>query len=484
MMHIMCIVHIVTSVDTHDQPDLSVTTRPAAVLVAVLAGCGIVVSLMQTLVIPIIPSLPSFLNTSAGNASWVITATLLAGAVATPISGRLGDMFGKRRILLASLTALVLGSLVCAMFSSLVPMIVGRALQGLAVGAIPLGISILRDELPPERVGSAIAMMSATLGVGGAVGLPFAAVIAQNADWHVLFWTSAGLGAVLAAVVFVLVPESPVRTPGRFDFLGAIGLSIALTSLLLAISKGTDWGWSSPSILGLFATAVVVLLVWGAWELRTRSPLVDLAVSSRPRVLLTNIASIAVGFAMYGMSLVVPQLLQAPEATGYGLGQSMVAAGLILAPGGLMMMLLSPVSARLTAARGPKVTLIVGCVVIAAGYVTAFLLMNNRWEVMIASMIIAGGIGIAYAAMPALIMGGVPLSETAAANGLNALMRSIGTSTSAAVMSVVLAHMTMSLGGHQLPTRDAFHTAFGISIVAALVAIGVTACIPMRAKQS
>ena len=472
-----------TSLDTRDDSaETGATIRPAGVLVAVLAGCGIVVSLMQTLVIPIVPELPTMLHTSAANASWVITATLLAGAIVTPISGRLGDMFGKRRILLASLTALVAGSLVCALFSSLIPMIVGRTLQGLAVGAIPLGISILRDELPAERVGSAIAMMSATLGVGGAIGLPFAAVIAQNADWHALFWISGALGAICAVVVFTLVPESPVRNPGRFDFAGAVGLSIALISLLLAITKGSDWGWSSATVLGLVATAVVALVIWGAWELRAKAPLVDLAVSARPRILLTNLASIAVGFAMYGMSLVMPQLLQAPAATGYGLGQSMVAAGLALAPGGLMMMLLSPVSAKLTAARGPKVTLIVGCAVIALGYVTAFLLMNNLWEIMIASMIIAGGIGIAYAAMPALIMGGVPVSETAAANGLNALMRSIGTSTSAAVMSVVLAHMTMSLGGHELPSEAAFHTAFGISITAAIVAIGLTAAIPMRSK--
>ncbi|WP_338767047.1 MFS transporter [Nocardia vulneris] len=455
--------------------------RPApAVLIATLGMVGVVVSLMQTLVIPIIPSLPTLLDTSAANASWVVTATLLAGAVATPISGRLGDMFGKRRVLFANLLLLVAGSVVCAAFSSLVPEIVGRSLQGAAVGAIPLGISIMRDELPAEKVGSAMAIMSATLGVGGALGLPLAAAIAQNADWHMLFWTAAGLGVVCAALVFVFVPESPVRTPAKFDFGGALGLSIALLALLIPITKGADWGWASAPTLILFAVSVVVFLGWGAFELRQRSPLVDLRVSARPRVLFTNLASIAVGFALYGMSLTFPQLLMAPEQTGYGFGLTMVNAGLALAPTGFVMMLLSPVSARLSAARGPKITLALGAAVIAAGYLCAVVLMNSVWEIMVASMIVAAGVGLAYAAMPALIMGAVPITETAAANGLNSLMRSVGTSTSSAVMSVVLAHMTMQLGPHVLPSRDGFHTTFLIATAAAIVAIVLTALIPMR----
>lgn len=455
--------------------------RPASgLLIATLGMVGVVVSLMQTLVIPIIPTLPTLLDTSASNASWVITATLLAGAVATPISGRLGDMFGKRRVLFANLVSLVAGSVVCAVFSSLVPEIIGRSLQGAAVGAIPLGISIMRDELPAEKVGSAMAIMSATLGVGGALGMPLASAIAQNADWHMLFWTAAGLGVVCAALVFVFVPESPVRTPARFDFGGAVGLSITLLALLIPITKGADWGWGSARILGLFALALVAFLIWGYFELRSRSPLVDLRVSARPRVLFTNLASIAVGFALYGMSLTFPQLMMAPEQTGYGFGLSMVNAGLALAPTGFVMILLSPVSARLSAARGPKITLALGSAVIAIGYLCAVVLMKSVWEIMVAAMIVAGGVGLAYAAMPALIMGAVPVTETAAANGLNSLMRSIGTSTSAAVMSVVLAHMTIQLGPHVLPSRDGFHTTFLIATGAAVVAIVLTLLIPMR----
>lgn len=443
-----------------------------------LASCGLVASFMQTLVIPLIPSLPAILGTDASDASWVITVTLLAAAVITPVSGRLGDLYGKRRVLLVSVAVLVAGSVVSALASSLVPMVVGRGLQGCAMGVIPLGISIMRDILPAERVGTAIAMMSATLGVGGAIGLPLSAVIAEAASWRVLFWLSAGLGAVCLVLLWTVVPDSSVRAPGRFDVLGTLGLAAGLVCLLLAITKGATWGWGSPTTLSLFAAAAVVLVVWGFYQLRVRYPLVDLRVSARRPVLFTNLASVLVGFSMYSMSLVLPQLLQAPAATGYGLAQSMVAAGLWMAPGGLVMMALSPVSAGITRRRGPRTSLMVGASIIAVGYLVSTLLLHNAFEVMVAGIIVSSGVGIAYAAMPGLIMGSVPLHETASANGLNSLARSVGTSVSSAVIATLLANMTITVGPLTVPSLTGFRVAFLIAAGAAAVGVLVTLLVP------
>ncbi|MEV4145893.1 MFS transporter [Amycolatopsis sp. NPDC049691] len=469
-------------------PDPSTPAREASpranLVVGVLALAGITVSLMQTLVIPLIPALPGLLHASAADATWAITATLLAGAVATPTMGRLGDMYGKRRMLLVSLGALVAGSAIGALSDSLVPMVAGRTLQGLAAGVIPLGISIMRDELPAERLGSATALMSASLGVGGALGLPAAALLAENADWHVLFWTAAGLGVAVTALVVALVPESPVRTGGRFDVLGAAGLSVALVCLLLAVSKGADWGWGSGATLGLFAAAVLVLLLWGRWELRTPRPLVDLRTSARRQVLLTNIASAVFGFAMFAMSLVLPQLLQLPAATGYGLGKSMLVVGLVMAPSGLVMMALAPVSARITATSGPKTTLMAGAVVVAAGYALGIVLMSATWHLVLVSSVIGAGIGLAYGAMPSLVMGAVPVSETAAANSLNTLMRSIGTSVSSATAGLVLARLTIRFGPVDLPSQNGFRLVLGMGSAAALIALGVAAFLPQRSPAT
>ncbi|OKJ63914.1 MFS transporter [Streptomyces sp. CB02261] len=454
--------------------------RPGGV-VGVLALAGIVAALMQTLVVPLIGDLPKLLGTTASDASWVITATLLAGAVATPVAGRLGDTLGKRRVLLVSVIPLIAGSVVCGLASSVVPMIVGRGLQGLGMGVVPLGISLLRDILPPEKLGGSIALMSASMGVGGALGLPFSAAVAENASWRVLFWVAGGLSVVVGALIWRVVPAGHrTSAAGRFDMPGALGLGVGLVALLLAVSKGATWGWDSGTTLGLFAVAVVVLLAWGRWELRTREPLVDLRVTARPVVLLTNTASILVGFAMYAQSLVVPQLFQLPEATGYGLGQSMMAMGLWMAPAGLMMMVLAPLGAKLSAARGPKVTLSLGALVIAAGYGSSLALMGSTGGLLVVTLICNTGVGLAYGAMPALIMGAVPQQETASANSFNTLMRSIGTSVSAAVIGVVLAQMTTTLGGHALPSEDGFRVAMLIGCGVGLLAAVVAALIPTR----
>ncbi|MFI6370113.1 MFS transporter [Streptomyces sp. NPDC050546] len=449
-------------------------------VVGVLAFAGIVVSLMQTLVIPIVPELPGYLHASPSNAAWAITATLLAAAVATPVVGRLGDMFGKRRMLLVSIVLLVSGSVVCALSDSLVPMIVGRTLQGLAAAVVPLGISIMRDVLPAERLAGSTALMSASLGVGGALGLPAAAFIADRYDWHTLFWISAALGVVALALLVLIVPESKVRTGGSFDLPGSLGLSAALVSLLLAVSKGGDWGWTSGTTLGLFATAVVVFLLWGRYELRTAQPLVDLRTTARRQVLFTNLASVALGFSMFAMSLVLPQVLQLPEQTGYGLGKSMLAVGLILAPQGLVMMAMSAVSAALTKAKGPKVTLMIGAVVVAAGYGLSIGLMSEVWHIVLVACVIGGGVGFAYGAMPALIMGAVPASETAAANSLNTLMRSMGTSFASALAGVILAQLTTGFGGHTLPSENGFRTVMALGAGAALLAFFLASFLPRR----
>ncbi|MGX1130354.1 MFS family permease [Streptomyces glaucescens] len=463
---------------------LTPTDQPArsagGAVVPVLAFAGIVVAVMQTLLVPVIKDLPQLLDTDAGNATWVLTSTLLSGAVATPIMGRLGDLYGKRRMLVTSLAVMVVGALISAFTSALLPMIAGRTLQGFAMGAIPLGIGLMRDMLPRERLGSAMALMSSSIGVGGGLALPAAALVAQHTDWHALFYGAAGLGVLAIALTLLVVPESPVRAPGSFDLPGAVGLSAGLVLLLLPVTKGSDWGWSSATTLGLFGAAVAVLLLWGLMELRVAAPLVDLRTTARREVLLTNLASIMVGVSFYVVSLVLPQLLQLPSATGYGLGQSMVVAGLCVAPLGLTMMFTAPVYARLSAKYGPKVTLITGLLVIAVGYGAGLGLMEAAWQTVVTSVLLGAGIGLAYSSLPALIVGAVPASETGAANGLNTLMRSIGTSVSSAVIGMVLANTANEAGGVQIPTMHGFRVSFLIATAAVAVGLVLALFLPGR----
>lgn len=184
--------------------------------------------------------------------------------------------------------------------------------------------------------------------------------------------------------------------------------------------------------------------------------MVDLRVTARRPVLLTNSASIVVGFAMYAQSLILPQILQLPEETGHGLGQSMIMMGLCMAPGGLMMMAVSPIGGKLSAGHGPKTTLLVGCLIIALGYTAGLLLMGSVLGLAVVAAICRTGVGFAYGAMPALIMGEVPATETASAKSVNSLMRSVGTSSASAVVGVVLAQMSVPFAGHTIPTESGF----------------------------
>lgn len=452
--------------------------RPTGLVVSVLALAGLVVAVMQTLVVPLIPELPQLLGVSTEDASWLITATLLAGAVATPSLSRLADMFGKRRIMMTSLAALTLGSVIAGISSALGPLIVARSLQGCGIALIPIAISIMRDELPRERLGSAVALVSATLGVGAAVGLPLSGIIYESLGWHALFWLSALIGLAVGVAVLMVIPESPVRSGGSFDVVGAVLLSGVLVGLLLGITKGGSWGWTSQPTLLSFSAAALLLVVWLPWELRVRQPLVDVRTSARRPVLVTNIASFLAGFAMYCNMLTVTEVLQLPPATGYGFGLTVTTAGLAMVPAGLTMVVMAPVSAAITRRFGARTTLVVGAVVMAVGYVLRVALMDEVWQIVLGAIIVSTGTAISYAAMPILIMRAVPATETASANGLNMVLRSVGTSTASAAVAAILTAVTITVAGSELPAQQAFQHIFVLAAVAAAAAGLVALAIP------
>ncbi|MEU9227688.1 MFS transporter [Streptomyces massasporeus] len=446
--------------------------------VPVLAFGGILMAVMQTVVVPLLPDLPRLTGASAGTVSWMVTATLLSGAVLTPVLGRAGDMYGKRRVLMAALGLMTAGSVLCALTSDIAVLIAARTLSGAAAAVVPLSISILRDELPPERRGSAVALMSSTVGIGAALGLPLAAVIVQYANWHTMFWVTGALGATGVTLVWWAVRESPVREPGRFDVPGTIGLATGLVCLLLGVSQGGQWGWGSARVVGLFAAAVVVLALWSWQQLRTERPLVDLRLVGQPRVGLSHVAALLAGFAFYANTLVTAQLVQAPAATGYGLGLSIVATGLCLLPSGIVMLLLSPVSARISAARGPRITLALGAAVIAAGYAVRIADSRELWMIIAGATVVAIGTTLAYSALPTLILRAVPPEQTASANGVNVLMRTIGQAGSSAAVAAVLVHHTSPVGGAPVPTLHGYLLAFAMAGAVALVAAAAALCIP------
>lgn len=405
------------------------------VLVAATSFSALVVALQQTLVVPAVPQLPAVLGESVSSVSWVVTATLLTGAASTPIIARLADMVGKRRMLLVSVAFVLLGS-VLAPLGGLATIILGRALQGLGTALVPVAMSIMRDELPRERAGAAAAFLSATLGIGGAIGIPLGGVILGVGGWQGLFWLSAVLAAVSLVMIVRFVPETPLREPVPFDFVGATVLTVSLVGLLLGISKGSAWGWASPATLGALVVGVVGLLVWGAYELRRSHPLVDLRTAARRPVLLTDLSSLTLGFLMFANLLITTIQLQA-SAGQHGFGQTAQIAGVATLPTAVAMLAIAPIADRVARRSGPRAVLLLGAVITLATYALRPLATPNAAMVVVWATVASVGIALGYAALPMLIFAHVEPHETGQTNGLNALVRAVGTAVASAFVAAV-----------------------------------------------
>jgi EmrB/QacA subfamily drug resistance transporter len=441
---------------------------------------GLSFAVLQSLVAPALPVMAKDLHTSTDNISWVLTAYLLAASVLTPILGRLGDMVGKRRVMLVVLAILAAGTLLAALAPNLPVLIVARALQGAAGAILPLSIGIVRDELPRERVGVTVGLLSAIFGIGAGLGIVLAGPIVDHLSWPWLFWFPLVLIAAALVGVAAGVPESKVRTPGRLDVLGTVILSLSMVSLLLAISKGSDWGWGSTKTLGLLGIGAVALVVFVLVELRTREPLIDVRLMKIRGVWATNIVGLAFGFAMYGTFLLVPTLLELPKITGYGFGKSVSSAGLFLLPTTLMMLVFGPLSGVLERRFGPKLPLTLGAVAVVAAFVLPAVSHDAVWQLLASGVLTGAGIGLVFAAMSNAIIESVPATQTGEATSVNSIVRTIGGSIGSAVVAAIIAADTTSQG---LPADRAFATGFWVSAAVAVVAVVASLALPSARRR-
>jgi MFS family permease len=445
-------------------------SRKAGLQVAAVALGALTAALTQTLILPVLPEITRSLDASASQAQWLLTSTLLVAAVTVPIVSRFADMFGRRLMLQIALGALLVGSVIDALTTNTGLMILGRALTGVSAAAVPLGISLLAANLPPERRGSATGLISAMLGVGGALGLPLAGLIGDNFDYHVLYWIGAAGGVLAIAMVTTFVREPRIARTGRVDWAGVVLLAGGLLCLVLPLAQGTTWGWTSPLTLGVLAAAVVLLALLTVVERHVASPLVNMTALTRPPVAITNIASVFVGFALFSSFVGTANYVQAPEISGYGFGSSVLVAGFTLLPSGVLMLVLSPLSARWISRWGGGPVLAVAGVILAAGLVFRMVFTAELWMIFVGSAIIGAGSGVGYAALPSLINKFTPTAELAAANGLNTLARSLGSTLASAIGGSLLAAITIDIGGAELPSLNGYRTLFAICAVAALLA--------------
>ena len=444
------------------------TSKPGVAL-AVLSLAGCAYALLQSLVVPALPVLQHDLHTSTSGVAWVFTSYLLAASVVTPIAGRLGDMFGKKRVLVIVLGCLAAGSALGGLATTLPVMITARAIQGIGGAIFPLAFGIVRDQFPQKRVAFAIAIISGILGIGGGLGIVLAGPILNHADYHWLFWIPLIVTLITVVAAIFLVPESTVRAPGSVDWLGAALLSGWLIALLLAVSEAPTWGWGSPKTIGLMLLAVALAVAWVWAESRAEHPLVDMTMMRLRGVWTTNLAALLVGFGMYSLFVLIPEYVQAPTSTGYGFGASVTESGFYLIPSTLMVMVFSPIGGRLSSRVGSKVPLVAGAAIVAVAFVI-LALWGASASVYIASTFAGIGVGLAFAALANLIIEAVRPDQTGVASGMNAIVRLIGGAIGSEIAASILAASVLASG---YPTETAYKVVF--SVWAVVVGIGVIA---------
>jgi EmrB/QacA subfamily drug resistance transporter len=457
------------------------------VTLAILTLAGTAYALQQTMVIPALPALQRDLHTTTTWVTWVLTALLLVASVSTPVLGKLGDQYGKERLLVISLALFFVGCVGAAAAWNIWALIFFRAFQGLGAAVFPLSFGIIRDEFPREKVGVGIGLISAVFGVGGGFGIVLSGLIVDNLSWRWLFIFGAIPVAIATVAVHRFVPESPIKTPSRVDFLGATLLSVGLVCLLLALTEGENWGWTSTRVSGLFAGSAVFLALWVVAELRVPEPMVDMHVFVQRQVLFTNICALITGFAMFGTFVLIPNFVETPRGLAadtarlvdYGFNASATKAGLYLLPSSVTLLFAGPAAGVIGRRIGSKWPLAAGMLLSGISAVMLAFWNTDTWQILVALAVLGIGVGFAFAAMATLITEAVRATETGVATGMNTVMRTVGGVIGGEVGAAILtAHLIPTTN---VPSLRGYEVAFTIAGAAAF--LGVVAAVLVTPRR-
>jgi EmrB/QacA subfamily drug resistance transporter len=437
-------------------------------------------SLAQSVVVPALPAFRRDLHASTEWATWLFTAFLLTAAVSTPLAGKLGDQFGKRRLLLVLFVVFVVGTFGAIFAWNIWSLIAFRALQGCAGGVFPLSYGIVRDEFPPEKVAWAFGFISTAFAIGGGAGLLISGLCIDYLSWRWMF-ALLTLASVLSFLLVLLeVRESGVRTPSRLDVPGALLLSVGLATFLLGVTEGSHWGWSSVRVLGLFAASVVAFATWPVLELRVAEPLIDMRLFVHRPVLVVNVLMVILGLALVNTFILIPVLVEAPRGlpasvthlVHYGFGASATQAGLIMLPQSLTItpggMLSGPLGRRF----GLRWPLAAGMLMLAGCALALSLWHAHPWQIGAAMAVYGFGFGLAFTAAMTVIAESVPANVMGVAGGITAIMRTVGLQIGAQIGAAILAGEVIA--GTNVPAEGAFVAAFAISGALAVVGLVVS----------
>lgn len=420
---------------------------------------------------------------------WAITSYLLASAVAAALCGRLGDMFDRRKVMLIVIVLSIIGSLISGFSSTIGGVVAGRVIQGSAGAIFPLCIGIVREHVKPASAPLYIGILAATLTVASGLGAVFGGVLVDNLSWHWIFFAGAIAGIIAFVAVLFLVPAGTSGTGEKgANFLGGILFAPAIVFLLLAITKGPQWGWGDNLTLGFLIGGLALLLLWVRSELRAAVPLINVRLLAQREVLLANLAGVLLGLTWFQSMQIWSILLQQPTETGLGLGLSATMAGLVMLPQTLMALIGGPAAGWFFARYGARFTMGISALVLGASWVAFAFAFDHHSLAFILVVLIAMGISSSffYATLPMIISSAVPLNRTSEATGMMIVIRTSMMGIGAQIVAFLLSTSTVSspTGAGSFPDQRAYLLAMGYIVAGCVLMFAVSMLLPKRRVSS
>ncbi len=418
-----------------------------------------------------------------GAVGWVVTGYLLVATATAAVGSRLGDLFGRSRLLGIALLLAMLGSVISAFASELSIVVFGRVVQGASAAILPLCFGLVREHLPASHVPFGIGVLAATASVAAGAGMLLSGVIVDQLGWQWIFWLSAAV-AVAGMLALVGLPGSQVKArTRRIDVVGGVLFVPAIGAVLYAITRSPQWGWLDLRTGSLLVGSALLLWLWVRHELRHPSPLIDVRLLAQPQIALANIAFALIAAGAMQLGLVLFPLLQQPLWTGVGLGLTATLSGVVKLPSNLVAIIGSTWSGAMAGRRGARVPMLIGTGLLTASWGALLAYHESVWFIIAATIVAGLGMSMSFAAVPNLIVEVAPAERTSEATGMSTVTRAAAMAVGAQLVASMLASSIVSnpaLGAGAFPTAESYQLAIGFIAVCSLLAFVVSLQLPKR----
>jgi EmrB/QacA subfamily drug resistance transporter len=460
-------------------------------IVALMAFSGTLIVYVETMIVPAIPVFITYFNTTYNNVSWILTAYLITGTIAAGIFGKLGDVFGKRKVFLILSLIYAISVSMGGFATSLDELVAIRVIQGVGFGMYPLAYAIINDVVPKSKLALAQGLMSATFAVGAGIALVLGAYITETFSWQWSYHAIAPVAFALFILSYFFLKDNTAPVKEKIDFVGVGIMASGLVMLIFALSEGNTYGWTSPLIVSLFILAIIAFYVFVKYEIHIKYPFIDMKLLKSKNVLIANFVGLFTMAGMYFLLFTVPTLLQDPAPSGFG--KTILESGLIMLPATILAMVFAPVAARITDLKGPKTSILIGLLVSFVAFILLLFDRSTVIDIVEAATILGSGFSFVLVGIINLLLTSTPDSKSGEATGMNTVFRELGMTIAPAIggtfetmysINVIIGLIPYKFDGfpfipvtYGFPSATAYNFTYITGIVFLLIAVLLTTLI-------